>query len=446
MESVKKCSSREHLEINAINYCPKCEIYMCNKCEKIHSNLCPNHQSYNIEQNIKDIYTGFCKEERHSQFPLDYFCKTHNTLCCAACIAKIKEKGNGQHKDCEICIIENIKNEKKNKLKENIKNIEELSNNLIQSINELKIIYEKINESKEELKSNIQKIFTKIRNALNDREEELLLEVDNCYFNEDIIKKSEKLPDKIKKALEKGNNITDNEWNDNNKLSLLINMCINVENNINEINIINENIKKCNKNKKFNIKFKPNESGINSFIEKIKIFGNISNNNFRFKECPKEANEAHKYIVSGENNNILTHNGKDGYWVIITCEEILEKSKEYKWKIKILNTKNKSIMVGVAPIDFDINKSYWTTCGWYLYCYNSSLYSGPPYNYNGIKTNLSGVKDEVEVIMDMNNKTLKFIINNEDKGVSYTNIPIDKPISPAIGFYNKNDSVEITKC
>ena len=43
----------------------------------------------------------------------------------------------------------------------------------------------------------IQKIFTKIRNALNDREDQLLIEVDNkfeeLYFNDELIKKSEKL-------------------------------------------------------------------------------------------------------------------------------------------------------------------------------------------------------------------------------------------------------------
>ena len=53
-------------------------------------------------------------------------------------------------------------------------------------------MYEKIDKSKEELKRNIQKIFTKLRNALNDREDELLLEVDNkyneLYFDENIIK------------------------------------------------------------------------------------------------------------------------------------------------------------------------------------------------------------------------------------------------------------------
>ena len=45
--------------------------------------------------------------------------------------------------------------------------------------------------------------------------------------------------------------------------------------------------------------------------------------------------------------------------------------------------------------------------------------------------------------MNMKKRTLKFIINNEDKGESYTDIPIDKPIYPAVFLYNKNDSVEI---
>ena len=40
-----------------------------------------------------------------------------------------------------------------------------------------------INEEKEELKLKIQKIFTKIRNVINEREEKLLIEVDN-QFNE----------------------------------------------------------------------------------------------------------------------------------------------------------------------------------------------------------------------------------------------------------------------
>ena len=108
-------------------------------------------------------------------------------------------------------------------------------------------------------------MFTKLRNALNDREDELLREVDNkyneFYFNEDIIKKSAKLPNKIKISLEKGKEI-ENNWN-NNKLISLINSCLNIENNIKEIKLLNENIIKTNS---FNIKmgfFQREEEGVN---------------------------------------------------------------------------------------------------------------------------------------------------------------------------------------
>ena len=104
-------------------------------------------------------------------------------------------------------------------------------------------------------------------------------------------------------------------------------------------------------------------------------------------------------------------------------------------------------MVGVAPIDFDIHSSSYNNCGWYLYCRYSppSLYSGPPFNYTNLKTNLSGIDEEVVVVMNIKKRALKFIINNEDKGDSYTNIPIDKPLFPVVLLYYKNDSIEITE-
>ena len=442
----KCCSSKQHDKIDAISYCQECKVYMCNKCEKFHSELLQNHHSYNLDKNLNNIFTGFCNEENH-QKELNYFCKAHNILCCVCCIAKIKGKGNGQHTDCDICFIEEIKEEKKNKLKENIKSLEDLSKNLDNSINELKSLFEKINENKEELKLKIQKIFTKIRNTLNDREDELLLEVDKqfneLFVNEDIIKETEKLPNKIKSSLEKGK-IIEKDWNDN-KLNLLINDCINIENNIKDINLINENIKKCNLNKDKKIHFLPEEEGINNFLENIKIFGKILYNIFRFKKCPININEKRKFSITGNNENIMTYIG-NGSWNGGLCENELEKSKEYKWKIKILKTQNKYIMVGVAPIDFDFNSSAWNTCGWYFYCYDSCLYSGPPYNYSGKGTNLNKVKDEIIVVMNMNKRTLKFIIDNEDKGDSYTNIPIDKPIFPAVLLLTLNDSVEIMEC
>ena len=146
----KKCSLEEHKEINAIKYCPECKIYLCNKCDNMHSTLLKNHHPYNINNNL-EIFTNICKEKNHIN-ELKYFCKTHNQLCCAACIAKLNGKGVGQHKDCDVCFIEKIKEEKKNKLKENIKCLEDLQNKFNESMESLKQIIKNIEKDKDDLK------------------------------------------------------------------------------------------------------------------------------------------------------------------------------------------------------------------------------------------------------------------------------------------------------
>ena len=157
-----KCSLKEHSNVEAIIYCQECQIFMCNKCEKAHLEICKHHHIYKLDKNLKEIFTGFCKEKKHLQ-ELNYFCKDHNILCCAECITKIKDEVNGQHTNCDVCKIKDIEEEKRKKLKDNLKILENLSNNLEESIKQLKIIFEKISENKESLKLKIQKIFTNIR-------------------------------------------------------------------------------------------------------------------------------------------------------------------------------------------------------------------------------------------------------------------------------------------
>ena len=184
-----KCSFIEHKEIDAIKYCQECNVYLCNKCDKFHSGLFTNHQPYSLDKDAKDIFTGLCKIEEHNS-KLEFFCKTHNELCCSHCITKIKRKGKGQHTDCNIYNIEDIMEEKEKNLDNNIKSLESLSEVFQSSLKELNEIFDKINENKEEIKLNIQKTFTKIRNELNNREEQLLDEVDKQfqkkYLSEDI--------------------------------------------------------------------------------------------------------------------------------------------------------------------------------------------------------------------------------------------------------------------
>ena len=190
MENIKKCSNKKHTEINAVSYCAECNLYLCNKCLNIHIEYLENHHIIKLDKHNQEIYTGLCQEFNHKK-ELIFYCKEHNQLCCAACLCKIKKNGNGLHSDCEVCDIEEIKEEKKSKLNENIKYLEESSKTIEESIKKLKEIYEKINESKEEIKLKILNIFTKIRNELNEREDQLLKEVDHLYnekiFNEEII-------------------------------------------------------------------------------------------------------------------------------------------------------------------------------------------------------------------------------------------------------------------
>ena len=217
------------------------------------------------------------------------------------------------HKDCDICFISDIKEEKKSNLKSNIKILEDLSNNIKESLDSIKIIYDKMNEKKEDLKLNVQKIFTKIRNEINNREDELLSEIDQkydkLYIKEELIKESEKLPNRIKTYLEKGKLINEN-WDNDNKLNLMINDCINIENNIKNIKEINDSVHKFNNNE-INVYFYPKEEKIiYSFLDSIKKFGKIIEDEFLIDS--KIINNDNQYIkslqnwINGENKNIKT--------------------------------------------------------------------------------------------------------------------------------------------
>ena len=130
-------------------------------------------------------------------------------------------------------------------------------------------------KDKDELKKKIYQLFTKIRTALNEREDEICKIIDNkfdsLYFKEDFINQGNKLPNEIKQSLEKGKSLN----NENNDLNKFINNCIIIENNIKKIQIIKENIEECN-TKVIEINFFPKkEDEINEFIDKIKSFGEI---------------------------------------------------------------------------------------------------------------------------------------------------------------------------
>ena len=355
-----KCSLKKHEDNNAVHYCLDCKIYMCNKCDNFHSELFPSHNKYKLNKdfNINGIFSGYCKEENHNN-PLIFICKTHNLLCCAACLSKIKKKGNGQHSDCQVCLIEEVKEEKRNKLKDNINILEKLSNNFESSLNKLKSLSETINENKEGIKMSIQKVFTNIRTALNDREDKLLSQVDEIYndifIKDEIIKESIKLPNKIKGFLEKAK-IIDKDWNNEDKLLLCINECINIENSINCINEINDKINKSQNYKETNINF----SYDNKFINIIETFGKINYKN-NLKEYLNDSlilEENKNYIENLKNwinkekefkTQLLYRKTRDGD----SYDSFHKKCDNQGATLVIIKTTDKNIIGGYSPLEWD---------------------------------------------------------------------------------------------
>ena len=326
---------------------------MCNKCSNYHSGFFEDHHQYNINKEIKDIFLEICKEENHSN-KLEYYCKNHNQLCCICCSSKIKRQGYGQHCNCDICFIEDIKEEKKIKLKENLKKLEELSKTLEKSIVELKVIFEKINKNKEDLKAKIQKVFTKLRAALNDREDELLLKVENYYenlfFNEQTLKEYSKLPNKINASLEEGKKIEKN-WEDN-KIISIINDCINIENSINDINIINEKIKKCKIDNDIKYNFSPEEENINIYIETIKNIGRLSDFDSLIIKNDEDYNKFYKLVLEKEkinNEKLIYRASVDG----LNFNSIVNKINNKSNLLFLYHTENNRIFGAVIRCKLD---------------------------------------------------------------------------------------------
>ena len=202
--SLPKCSSKLHQEINAINYFQECRLYLCEKCQLNHQDLY-DHILLNIINNTKEIHNKQCTEKNHIN-NLDFYCEKHNKLCCLACISDANIEGYGCHKNCKAVLIEDLKNQKNNEFKGYINDLNSLFNSATESIKELKEIFDEMNNEKEEMKIQIQKIFTKLRNELNSREEMLLMKIDEkfdkCFTNEENMRQYEKLPNKIQKSID----------------------------------------------------------------------------------------------------------------------------------------------------------------------------------------------------------------------------------------------------
>ena len=185
----------------------------------------------------------------------------------------------------------------------------------------------------------------------------------NLYFKEDIVKESEKLPNKVKISLQKGKTI-DKEWEEEYKLNNTINDCINIENNIKDINIINENINKSKESFNLKVEFIPEiQINKNNIFEEIKNFGKIYYTNIKyinFLENSLIIKKNYSYIENIKNwiNSKNSIKAKLLYRKSIDGDsyETFHKLCDNKGPTLILIKSNENFIIGgYTPLNWDMN-------------------------------------------------------------------------------------------
>ena len=173
-----------------------------------------------------------------------------------------------------------------------------------------------------------------------------------------------------------------------------------------------------------------------------------------WKECPPYINRNLKYSLDKHNSRIATKINGDEYCTIVG-DMTIPLNKVTSWDVKIVNSRGNDgggINVGIAP--YDIKQSEYNNfekCGWYFYCFKSTLYSGPYHNYDdrlyGPRKGWDGdyvhTGGTVGVVVNTIRRELSFNVNGANFGLAYEGIPLDKPLVPCVILLLKGDSIEL---
>ena len=172
-----------------------------------------------------------------------------------------------------------------------------------------------------------------------------------------------------------------------------------------------------------------------------------------WKGCPEDVYWEKKYSLGLFNTRVATKINEDMCCNIIGNAPVPREGVT-SWDIKVLKSRKNNgydIVVGIAPFDINQNgEDNYKRCGWYLNCYDSSLWSGPPHNYkrkeygprkeNGDYVHKGSI---IGVVMDTTKGELSFVLNGVNLGIAFEGIPLDKPLVPCVLLRWGGDSVEL---
>ena len=180
----RKCSKHQNAEV--VTYYPECKKFCCTECDKLMRELFPEYHPLPIEEasELTLTFEDRCKEIGHSDCPLNYFCKTHNELCCSECAYS----GTGKHRGCAVVRARDMEMEFKARLSASVDSlsaeVERIEADMKRPDGVAATFADRVaraEEAKQEVAEAVQEAFARYKEAVDKRKAALLADLEKRY-------------------------------------------------------------------------------------------------------------------------------------------------------------------------------------------------------------------------------------------------------------------------
>ena len=481
-----KKSSRcfKHPNVDALVRCPECNMCFCASCEKeFHKVFFADHRSQPLVSQRSHVppstappppppppsaSTGSKKLcSKHPKYLIELFCVEDNSLCCSMCVYERKIDKS------KVVKIEEVLGTKRGDV-ETWKSWAEKERAKISSLREgVDTKSDGIEARKEEILTLVRESFDKIHRAVEEREKAVIFEIEKCFKDVDSTADNADTLNTLDSDISDFEETIDDlllEWDKGEKCGADIL--------VGAMDADSQRKKLVSDSKSVlssisigtggTVTAECDGANLDKLLSEVASFGNVFVGeskddkedstpltlqrayNGGWKGCSYSVSAKKRYIV----DRVATFTGEGTYGTVIGNTPILQGTVT-SWAVKVVKSRNNNgdwIWVGVAPSDVDQNADENPgKCGWYLYCYDVTLYSGPPHNYSKKefykKKKNAKNGSEVGITLDLTEYAgkMSFSLDGKDLGVGFIGIPLDRPLVPSAILRWTDDTVEIKR-
>ena len=169
----QKCKKRE-----SSCYCRTCK-FVCEKCKDVHSEWedLASHEIISLEQLTTNVmnHVSPAKKElpcpSHPEKQVDLYCETCEEMICRDCIVRV-------HRDHQYDLVRAAFPKHRDEIEASLEPVQAQLASVNKSLEGLDILCTTINDQRQSLKAKVKSTMHQIHQALEKREEELVLEID----------------------------------------------------------------------------------------------------------------------------------------------------------------------------------------------------------------------------------------------------------------------------